>query len=141
MPQAAPSAAVVAPNLYQLAGGGISISYIPSGAGGQPFFAYQDTHRTLHFFGKEIQQAEVADLGTVVSVTLVITVDLGSTTFSVLLPRVNLPDHRGASAFITTEGITTVHSLSIAPGINLGQRDTYTTTPLTGTGSLGIIPL
>jgi hypothetical protein len=141
MPQPPTSAAVVAPNLYQLTGAGISINYIPSGAGGQPFFTYQDLHRTLHFFGKEIQQAEVADLGTVVSVTLVITIDLGSTTFSVLLPRVNLPDHLGASAFIRTEGITTVHSLSFAPGVNLGQRDTYTVAALSGTASLGIVPL
>jgi hypothetical protein len=141
MPASPTSAAVVAPNLYQLAGGGISITYIPSGAGGQPFLRYQDVHRMLHFFGKKIQQAEVADLGMVVSVTLAITVDLGSTTFSVLVPRVNLPDHRGASALISTEGITTVHSLSLAPGVNLGQLDTYSVTPLNGTGSLSIVPL
>jgi hypothetical protein len=78
---------------------------------------------------------------TVVTVTLVITVELGSTTFSVLLPRVNLPDHWGASAFIRAEGITTVHNLSLAPPANLGQGDTYMVTPLSGTGSLSIIPL
>jgi hypothetical protein len=135
------SAAVIAPNLYQLAGAGIRISYVPSGAGGKALFTYQDAYKTLHFFGDQIGRAEVAYLGTVVTVTLVITVDLGSTTFSVLLPRVNLPDYPGASASISTEGITTVHSLSLAPGADLGQLDTYTLAPLSGTASVSMIPV
>ena len=142
MSQSPNSVAVVAPNQYHLRGPyHIRIDYIPSGAGGKPFFAYHDAHRTLHFFGDQIRQTEVPDLGTVVTVTLVITVDFGSTTFSVLLPRVNLPDERDASESINTEGITAVHSLSIAPGVNLGQLDTYTVTPLSGKAKRGIVPL
>ena len=43
------------------------------------------------FTGSEIGVVEVPDLGTLVSVTVLLTIDSGSTTFTVLLPRVNLP--------------------------------------------------
>jgi hypothetical protein len=83
----------------------------------------------------------VPDLGTVVSVTLVLTVDSGSITFSVLIPDVNLPDQRGASAPIQTEGITTTHRFSIVPIFNQGQRELYSVTPLSGSALAVIIPL
>jgi hypothetical protein len=43
------------------------------------------------FTGSEIGVVEVPDLGTLVSVTVLLTIDSGSTTFTVLLPRANLP--------------------------------------------------
>jgi hypothetical protein len=110
------SAAVVAPKFYHLAGGAINVSYISSDTGGQPFFVYQDSYRTLHLSGDQIRQAEVADLGTVVTVTLVITVDFGSTTFSVLLPRVNLPDQRGDYETGRRKGIVDSAFAAFQPG-------------------------
>jgi len=129
------------PDLYELHGGGISVTYHPLFVGGVPALTYQDAHRTLHFRGDQIRKVEVPDLGTVISVTLVMTVDTGSTTFSLLLPRVSLPGHTGASTHISTEGITTMHRLSPVPAMNIGQRDVYTCTRLHGTASLVIIPL
>lgn len=129
------------PDHYALAGGGISIVYLPTGAGGQAHLEYQDSQRTLNFTGDQIRTVHVPDLGTVVSVTLMLTIDAGSTTFSFLLPDVSLRNQLGASAFIRTEGITTVHRFSIIQQFNLGQHEHYTVTPLTGTASLVIIPL
>jgi hypothetical protein len=140
-PSAQPAAQTATPDLWELYGDGISIVYHPVFVGGLPALTYQDAHRTLHFRGNELRKVEVPDLGTVISFTLVMTVDTGSTTFSLLLPRVNLPNHIGASTHISTEGITTVHRLSPVPAANLGQRDLYTCTPLHGTASLVIIPL
>ncbi len=102
---------------------------------------YQDPTRTVHFCGDQIRRVDVADLGTVESVTLVMTVDTSSTTFSLLLPRVNLANDVGASAPISTEGITTVHRLSPVPAFDMGRRDVYTCTPLHGTASPVIVPL
>jgi hypothetical protein len=130
-----------APNHYQLSGGGISITYLPVGAGGLAHLQYQDAQRTLNFSGDQIRTVEVPDIGTVVSVTLTITVDTGSTTFSVLIPRVTLQSTTGASAHIRTEGITTAHRFSVVPAFNLGQDELYTVTPLRGTASSVIIPL
>jgi hypothetical protein len=136
-PQALPFAR---PDLYQLSGGGISVTYCPIHAGGLTHFTYHDPRQTQNFIGNQIRTVEVPDLGTVVSVTLALTVDSGSTTFSVLLPTVNLPNQPGASVFIRTAGITTLHRLSIVPGLNFGQQEIYTVTRLTGTASLVLTP-
>ena len=136
--------AFVAPNHYRLSGGGISVTYTPSGGPvtthGPGHFTYHDAHLTLNFSGDQIRRLDVPDLGTVVSVTLIPTVDTGSTTFSVLLPAVNLPGV-GASAPIHTDGITTVHKFSLIPGFNQGQREQYKVTALSGTASNVIVPL
>jgi hypothetical protein len=130
-----------APDHYQLSGGGISITYLPVGAGGLSHLQYQDPQRTLNFNGDQIRKVDVPDIGSVVSVTLTLTVDSGSTTFSVLIPKTTLPSTTGASAQIRTEGITTVHRFSLVPAFNLGQDELYTVTPLRGSASNVIIPL
>jgi hypothetical protein len=138
---AQPQAATLStPNLYQFAGHGIQVSYRTAGFRA-PFVTYQDAHRSLTFSGDQVRLVEVQDLGTVVSVTLMLTVDTGSTTFSFLVPRVNLPSHIGASAPVYTEGVTTVHRFSLAPQFDLGQLETYSVVPLRGTASLAIVPL
>jgi hypothetical protein len=132
------------PNQYHLHGGGISVSYFPDGFGpvttGGGRFTYQDAHRALNFTGQEIRTADVPDLGTVVSVTLVRTVDTGATTFSVLLPRVTLPGQTGAAVHIHTDGITTVHRAFVGM-IGHTQAEIYTVTSLSGTARRGILPL
>lgn len=136
-----PAQQFATPDSYHFFGDGISVSFLPVGAGGVAHFTYHDSQRTLQFTGDQIRKVQVSDLGTVISVTLVMTVDSGSTTFSLLLPAINLPNQRGASVGISTEGITTVHRLSIVPGLNYGQRELYKVTQLRGTASLVIIPL
>jgi hypothetical protein len=135
----------ISPNHYELSGDGISISYLPTAGpaapGGGGFFSYQDELTAVTFRGDQIRRAEVPDLGAVVSVTLHLTVDAGSTTFSVLLPAVNLPDQPGASAPVSTDGITTRHKLSLVAALGRGQREHYRVTPLAGTASNVIVPL
>jgi hypothetical protein len=96
---------------------------------------YHDAFRVLDFTGADIRAVDVPDVGTLVSVTIFLTVDSGSTTFTVLLPLVNLPAPPllPASVSVTTEGITTVHHFSIF--ITDGQQEFYTVTKLTGTAS------
>jgi len=125
----------VAPNHYHLSGGGISLTYVPVGAGGLAQLQYQDAQRTLNFQGDQIRTVDVPDLGDVVSVTLTLTIDSGSTTFSVLIPMTTLSNVPGASTHIHTEGITTVHRFSVVPVLNLGQDEVYTFTRLHGTAS------
>jgi hypothetical protein len=79
------------------------------------------------FTGSEIRVVAVGDLGHLVSVTLSQATS-GSTTFTLFLPRVNLPDvplYRP----VTTEGVTTIHRMSAEPP---GQKDFYTVTTLHG---------
>ncbi|HET9377838.1 MAG TPA: hypothetical protein VFO40_22900 [Chthoniobacterales bacterium] len=130
----------ITPDYYELSGDNISVSYYPTAAGGQPWLIYHDPQLTRGFRGNEIRNVDVPDLGTIVSVTLHPTVDFGSTTFSLLVPQVNLVDRLGASAPIRTIGITTVHRGGILPP-RYGQRELYTETALSGTAWNKIIPL
>ncbi len=133
-PQAGSQAApLVQPNLYQLSGDGRHVTFSASGIDGRPHFSYQDAHQTLTFTGDQIRQLE-GDLGLIVSVSTRQTPDLGSTSFSLLLPRVNLSSQHQIAP-IRTQGITTVHRSSFAPVFDRGQLDTYTVVPLHGTAT------
>jgi uncharacterized OB-fold protein len=100
---------------------------------------YQDAFRSLAFYGEEVRTVEVPDLGTVVSVTIVETVDTGYTSFSLPVADVELPTDQ-SSVFMHTEGITTVHRIFVAL-IGHPQSETYTVTPLNGTAAGGPLPL
>ena len=65
---------LVAANMITVAGGGLHVSYSTSGIDGKPHLSYQDPMRSLSFTGDEIRRVE-CDLGAVVSVTIVRTVD------------------------------------------------------------------
>lgn len=133
------------PNQYHMHGGGISVSYYPDGFGppiegrGALRLVYQDAGRSLSFYDNDARIVDVPDLGAIVSVTLVMTVDTGSTTFSVLVPGVQLPQDP-SSVSIHTDGITTIHRVFVAL-IGHPQSETYTVTPLHGTAAVGELPV
>jgi hypothetical protein len=136
---------VTSPNQHHVRGGGISVAYYPDGFGPVPegpgplHLVYQDAFRALAFYGDQVRTIEVPDLGTVVSVTIVETVDTGYTSFSLLVPDVDLPTDQ-SSVSINTEGITTVHRIFTAL-IGHPQSETYTVTSLDGTAAVGPLPL
>jgi hypothetical protein len=121
----------VTPNLYQLSGPHLHVTYSPAGIDGKPHMTYQDSHQSKSFKATDIRTVE-CDLGTLVSVTLRVTPDVGSTTLSVLIPRMRISPVSVAA--VHTECITTVHSMPFAPPAAVqGQLDTYTVTSLRGT--------
>jgi hypothetical protein len=121
------------PNTYQLHGENLAVRYLTTYIDGKPHFAYTDGHRALFFEGDAIRALQ-SELGLLVSVTIFQTVDAGSTSFTLLVPAVNLDESNQAS--ITTEGITTTHHFSINPVFDRGQTEHYTVVQLTGTASL-----
>jgi hypothetical protein len=121
-------------NLYELSGDGIHVTYSTTSFTGQPQFVYQDAQGTKTFSGSQIK-VEKCELGTLVSVVLLMTVDSGSTTFTLLVPNVGLPF--GDVAQIDTLGIVTVHRFSIV-GPPHGQREFYTAHQLHGTAAFVI---
>jgi hypothetical protein len=122
--------AFISPNLFQVQGGGVHVSYSTTGIDGKPHFHYQDTAHSLNFSGGEIRIV-ATEIATLVTVTIRITVDSGSTSFSLLIPTVNM--HAGETIPIRTIGITTVHRLSLVPILNVGQTELYSETLLSGT--------
>jgi hypothetical protein len=120
----------VQPNLYVLSGGGIHVTYSTSGFNGQPHLTYSSAFVSKTFTGNEITTT-ASPIGTLVTVTIQLTVDAGSTTFTLLVPVVNLNTNTDIVQ-ITTEGVTTHHRFSIFPPALHGQIETYAVTQLTG---------
>ncbi len=119
-----------APNLFELRSKQLHITYSTSGIDGKAHFTYQDAHQTLSFRGDEIRAVET-EIGTLVSVFITRTIDRGSTTFSILIPTINLESM--LSAPVATRGITTIHKFSNIPAFNGGQTEIYSTVILNGT--------
>lgn len=112
---------------------GLQVSYSVAG----PNLHYHQGSVVQDFAGNEIRVAEVPDLGTLVSVTIQMIIDSGSTTFTLLLPRVNLlaPPALPAAVPVTTDGVTTLHRFSTVLALQHGQQEFYTVTPLQGTAA------
>jgi hypothetical protein len=85
-----------------------------------------------HFAGSQIRTINT-EIGTLVTVTTQITVDTGSTSFSVLLPAITLTsisDHKT----ISTEAIVTAHSGPNSVPVT-GVHETYQFIPIKGEAS------
>ena len=112
---------------------GLQVSYSVAG----PNLHYHQGAVVKDFAGNQIRVAEVPDVGTLVSVTIQMMVDSGSTTFTMLLPRVNLPAPPAlpAAVPVTADGVTTLHRFSTVLALQHGQQESYTVTPLQGKAS------
>ena len=119
-----------APDRYQLSSGQLHVSYTTAGLDGQPHFTYQDAEKRLDFKGGEIRTS-TSELGTLVTVSIRVTVDTGSTTFTLIVPNVSVD--AGDSAPVATQGITATHEFSVFHSAEEGQKDLYTFTALSGT--------
>jgi hypothetical protein len=120
------------PNIYDLQGDGIHVTYSTTSFDGKPHFHYQDAFQSKQFIGDQINVAE-NELGLLATVVTRLTVDSGSTSFTLVIPRVNLRFSNSAS--ITTLGVTAVHEFSLVPSILSGQADFYSAHNLKGTAA------
>ena len=121
------------PNLCELRShNGVSINYSASSITGEPTFQYKDRQREISRRGKEIRRIET-EIGTLVTVTLQLTVDAGSTDVTVLLPRTRLPDSHEAR--ISTVAIVTANRTPSRPNPS-GQLQKYSVLKLNGTARL-----
>jgi hypothetical protein len=118
-----------APNFYSVSGDDITVTYSTSTFLGGPHFHYKDKSIDKTFSGSQIHVTDDPLLGTIVSVVINLTIDQGSTTFSLLVPRVNLGTSFAVD--ISTLGITTEHKFTIA-GPVAPQSDIYTSHVMTG---------
>jgi hypothetical protein len=118
-----------APNSYRFEGGKVKVTWTTSSLNGKPHLSFTDGEQTLSFVGADIRVVD-CDAGKLVSVTIRKTVDSGSTSFTLLVPRVNLK--RGAPSPIQTSGVIAIHRFSPVPAMNLGQLDEYNVIELKG---------
>lgn len=85
-----------------------------------------------HFAGSQIRVRKT-EIGTLVTVTTQVTVDTGSTSFSILIPAISLTSTSDHKTF-ATEAIVTAHSgPNSVP--STGVHETYQFIPLSGEAS------
>jgi hypothetical protein len=123
-----PSAA----NVYQLSNSQLHVSYATGALGSKAGLIYQDAFQTLQFNEQQLRRVST-EFGELVTVTIRMTVDTGSTTFTLVVPKVEVDVNQ--SVQVETLGITTIHRFSPIPVFNHGQRETYSVANLRGTAS------
>lgn len=97
---------------------------------------YTDPKGTKNFFGTGVRVENIG-IGTLVTVTLEMTIDTGGTDFSVLIPGIELADAKSKQAF-STDGVTTV--FKGPDSIPRSPAQTYEFVAMTGTAESVIIP-
>jgi hypothetical protein len=130
-------------NHFELAGGSLEILYSASTDPTLSKLQYRNGDQRAYFHGSDITTL-ATPAGTMVSVTIRRTVDMGYTALSLLIPRVRVG--AGSNAPVDTVAVITNHLPAIGPALTTGQLDAYTFTPLQGTGAcvesgpVGIVP-
>lgn len=109
---------------------GVHVVYTAAAA--EPRLTYETSGQTQSFHGGEIRTVAAGDVGTLVSVTIRRTIDTGSTSFTLIVPRVRLGEGQ-TEGDVEVVGITTRHRFSVVPRFNQGQLDEYGEVTLKGT--------
>lgn len=110
------------PNMFELQGGDVRVSYSTSSIAGVPLFTYESKGAQRSFRGDEIRAQEL-EIGVLVTVTLDVVPDLHTVTFSVLIPPIHLD---GNETDVETQGIRTLSRTSIGgPRLVKGQVSSY----------------
>jgi hypothetical protein len=125
----------ISPNRYVLQSldGTTKVDYETSSFIGQPTFNLtQGPGPIRHFSGSQIRTVNT-EIGTLVSVTTHLTIDTGSTSFSVLIPAITLKSTSDQEAF-STEAIVTSHSGPNSIPIT-GVHERYQFIPMRGEAS------
>ena len=120
------------PNLFELSGYGTQITYSTSGIDGKPHLSFKNAEFNESFAGTDIRTLD-SELGKLVTVSLVKTVDQGYTSATVLIPSVALGGQ--TSQPLSTLCIISRHIAGIQPG-QTGARQTYNSVNLNGTAKL-----
>jgi hypothetical protein len=139
---ASPAASVgplTAPDTFDVSGDGLHVTYETTGPDGQPHLRYESADKTMDFSGREIRTEASGDLGTLVSVSIWRTIDSGSASFTLILPRVVLGP-RDEEVHIEVVGITTAHRFSVVRMLNRGQLDASSQVALSGTARATVHP-
>jgi hypothetical protein len=121
------------PNVYQLAGDGIQITYTVNNSNGQAQLDYQDAQGSRTFTGNQVNSQQ-SPLGTLVTVFLLRTVDAGSTTLTLVVPGVNLGTTTEQP--IETFAVVTNNLFSILEMHKPRQTQVYQVSSLQGTAGL-----
>jgi hypothetical protein len=120
----------IRPNQFELQGQGVRVAYSSSSLTGTPQLSFTKGRKTLTFTGDAIGVLNTP-IGDLITVTIAVKPDRSSTTFSFLLPAIELSKASARQSFRTI-GITTTHKTTIAGPVK-GVQQLYKSIPLRGT--------
>lgn len=120
----------ILPNQYELQGEGVRVSYSTTSISGKPQLSFTKGRKTINFTGDDIRLSDTA-IGSLVTVTIAADPDKSSTSFSLLLPAIQLAKESSKQSFRAV-GITTTNKTTIA-GPPTGVQQTYKLIQLRGT--------
>ena len=120
----------IIPNLYEIQGQGVRVGYSTSSITGKAQLSFKKGRKTLTFTGNEIGLLDTA-IGALITVTIASTPDHSFTSFSFLLPAIQLSKESAKQSFRTI-GITTVHKTTITGPVK-GVQQVYKSVQLRGT--------
>lgn len=118
----------VEPNLFELHGHDAHITYSTTSVAGKPQLVYRTKEQSYSFSGDDIRTQD-SELGTLVSVSLVRTIDQGSTSLTLVVPSVNLAGEQ--QQHIKTLAVVTKHIVGVQP-LQKGARELYHEVSLEG---------
>jgi hypothetical protein len=136
-PAARASAAIQRPdqaNHFELQRGGTSITYDVTSITGKPLLNYNDGTISRSFTGDEIQTVPTT-IGTLLTVDVEFIPDAETKAVTVVLPQVNLKDHK-PRRFRTVVLFTTIRTSFVGPALVDGPVQTYTARTFRGVASL-----
>jgi hypothetical protein len=123
-------------NKFTLSGDGIEISYTIGATPSLPALTYQDASVLKKFLPSEVR-TDATVIGRLITITLELTVDFGSTSFSFFIPDVQVP--MGQAVDFNTIGIRSeVRGPVVQPAL---QKVTWQTFDLCGKAETVIVPL
>lgn len=125
------------PNLFELRGRGVRITFTAAGFAGQPELTLDRRRAIRTFRGDDVRLTESpAGLGTVVTATLSAIPDLQTESLALIIPTVQLP--RGTTETDVDSLVVFITSASSIGGPQLveGQVQRYATIKLSGTARL-----
>jgi hypothetical protein len=141
-----------APNHYHLEGGEVTLDYFPDGLGpaesdgvARLIFDRQGSP-PIGFAGREITTHDDPDVGLLLKVTILETIDVGNKTFSLIVPHVQMPfvidppDVPRLAVPIQTTGVETFHREFVAR-LGHDQIETYEVIALSGEARREMLPL
>ena len=127
----------VTPNEFKLHNQEVKVTYVTNGFQGGPTFTFDDG-QVKNFKGPDVR-VQQTEIGNLVSVTLQTSIDTGSTSYSVLIPIIDLPNTQAHQKFHTA-GIKTVHKTFLSPPPKT-LIESYHVDKLEGVAQTVIVPL
>jgi hypothetical protein len=122
----------IEPNLFDLKGSGVAITWMTTSITGEPQLTYDDGGQPLTFGPDQLQRSRTP-LGRLVTADIEVVPDSHTTSLVLVVPPVNLDGRKPQR--VRTVAVVTRRETPFAPELPTGQLQSYKVLRLSGTAS------